>query len=367
VYYRLYTKDGPLESNNPIYSNDHFISRIMSSSVRPPQTATSLIRLLCKIEGRALQNSILFQSLSEMTALDDSICIPLQGTTGPGASDLDPMALVVEERAAERRSQVTSAVEPREVFESDYEQCYVYYRVYDDDGDIVSKTSFDENNPSLGRVNTLSVPPPHTASSLRKRIIISEDLSGHNVQLYEDEGSQSAMNDSDALTLLSDTFPGFIKHRPMAITYESGTTNGSADNEDLNEIQKEFGGSNLELEEENLACVPCELDEVREGWKKAKDAHEREINEALSSLRQLQAQLKPSSFTKKLKAICHILDMGKVDATWHSTKMGEIFYTDGISRREKWRAGSYVDEYNCYLATNSFGKLACKYPVFCFA
>ena len=102
----------------------------------------------------------------------------------------------------------------------------VYYRVYDDDGEIDSKRSFDESIPSLGRVNTLSVPPPHNVSSLKNLIIASEDLSGHDVQLFEDERSASAMNDSDALTLLSDTFPGFIEDQPIAITYESGTTNG---------------------------------------------------------------------------------------------------------------------------------------------
>ena len=211
--------------------------------MRPPQAAASLMRYLCKIEGLALKNCILFQSLSEMTALDDSIHLSLQGTTGPGASDLDPMALVVDKRVAERRSQVTSPVQPRELLERDYEQRYgavllcvvsenrpheflVYYRVYDDDGEIVSKTSFDESNPSLGRVNTLSVPPPHTMSSLMNCIIKSEDVSGHDVQLFENEGSESAMNDSDALTLLSDTFPGFTEDRPIAITYESGTKNG---------------------------------------------------------------------------------------------------------------------------------------------
>ena len=112
------------------------------------------------------------------------------------------------------------------LFEHRPHQFSVYYRVYDDDGDIVSKTSFDENNPSLGRVNTLSLPPPHTVSSLKNRVITSEDLSGHNVQLFADESSDSAINDSDALTLLSDTFPGFIEDRPIAITYESGTKNG---------------------------------------------------------------------------------------------------------------------------------------------
>ena len=102
----------------------------------------------------------------------------------------------------------------------------MYYRVYDDDGEIVPKTSFDEDNPSLGRVNTLSVPPPYTVSSLKNCIIKSEDVSGDNVQLFEDEDSESAMNDDDALTLLSDMFPGFIEDRPIAITYESGTKDG---------------------------------------------------------------------------------------------------------------------------------------------
>ena len=59
-----------------------------------------------------------------MTALDNSTRLPLQETTGPGASDLDPMALVVDERAAEKRLQVTSAAKPREPYERDYEERY---------------------------------------------------------------------------------------------------------------------------------------------------------------------------------------------------------------------------------------------------
>ena len=110
------------ESNHPVYSNDRFVSWITSSSVRPPQTAASLMRYLCKIEGLALQNCILFQSLSEMATLDDSIHLSLQGTAGPGTSDLDPMALVVNTRAVEKKSQVTSTVQPRQLFECNYEQ-----------------------------------------------------------------------------------------------------------------------------------------------------------------------------------------------------------------------------------------------------
>ena len=97
----------------------------LSAGLRPhqtAQTAASLMKYLCKIEGLPLQNCILFQSLLEMTALDDSIHLSLQGITAPGASNLDPMALVVDTRAAERRSQVTSTMQLRELFERNYEQ-----------------------------------------------------------------------------------------------------------------------------------------------------------------------------------------------------------------------------------------------------
>ena len=102
----------------------------------------------------------------------------------------------------------------------------MYYRIYDDDGGAASKTSFDEKDLYLGRVSTLSVPPSHTVSCLKNCIIMSEGISGHDIQLFEDESSESAMNDSDVFALLSDTFPGFTEDRPIAITYVSGTKNG---------------------------------------------------------------------------------------------------------------------------------------------
>ena len=56
-------------------------------------------------------------------------------------------------------------------------------------------------------VLTLSVPPPHTVSSVKNFMIMSEGISGRNAQILEDEGSELAMNDSDAFALLSNTFP----------------------------------------------------------------------------------------------------------------------------------------------------------------
>ena len=59
----------------------------------------------------------------------------------------------------------------------------------------------------------------------------------------------------------------------------------------MEQIKKEFEEANLRHARE-LEEVHQTLAEVREGWKKAKETHEREMNEALSTIHQLQAQLK---------------------------------------------------------------------------
>ena len=97
----------------------------------------------------------------------------------------------------------------------------MYYHIYDEQGETVSKTSFDQNTPSLGRVNTLSIPPPHTIASLKNHLIKSENILGHNVQIFEDEDGESPMNDTDAIDLLSDSFPGCMEEHPIAVTYEA--------------------------------------------------------------------------------------------------------------------------------------------------
>ena len=93
----------------------------------------------------------------------------------------------------------------------------VYYRVYDDVGEITSKTHFDKDDASLGRVDVFSIAPPRTVSSLKSRLLKEEDCPGDDVQLFEDMGSDSCMEDTDVLTLLGDDYPGSTEDQPMAI------------------------------------------------------------------------------------------------------------------------------------------------------
>ena len=104
VYYWLYTKEGPLESNNPIFSKDHFIGHISSKSVRPPHTAALLKRYICKIEGmEGLEKGTLYLLLSEKKPLDDSAHLACRGNSVPGPSEVDSVIFIVDKGAAEKR------------------------------------------------------------------------------------------------------------------------------------------------------------------------------------------------------------------------------------------------------------------------
>ena len=108
VYYRLYTKEGPLESNNPIFCNDRSISRISSRSVRPPHTAASLKKCIRKIEGvEGLEKGALYLSLSEKKPLDDPARLALRGKQ-PGSSEVHSVIFVVDKGAAEKRPKSAS-------------------------------------------------------------------------------------------------------------------------------------------------------------------------------------------------------------------------------------------------------------------
>ena len=111
----------------------------------------------------------------------------------------------------------------------------VYYRVYslEGKGEGKAKTSFDESDISLGRINTLFIAPPHTAGSLKAHIAKIEGLvtPGHalykDMELFEDMSSEAAMNDTDIISFQGDTYPGSDEGDPVALV--NATANTTAD------------------------------------------------------------------------------------------------------------------------------------------
>jgi hypothetical protein len=98
----------------------------------------------------------------------------------------------------------------------------VYYRVYDEDGESPSKTSFDHSEPCLGRIDAVAVPPPHTVASLKRCIIQAEIFSNRDLQLFEEDDGETIMNDSNTIALHGDTyFPGSCEDNPIALVSKS--------------------------------------------------------------------------------------------------------------------------------------------------
>ncbi|KIJ90720.1 hypothetical protein K443DRAFT_14997 [Laccaria amethystina LaAM-08-1] len=166
VYYRLYTKDGVIESYNHIYSNDRSIGRILTKAVTPPHSVSYLKR---RSRARLYVD--------------------------------DPAALVIGNKDFEKRAGETDVSKDLPETPDTTDTRYVYYRVYDD----------------MGRVNVLSIAPLRTVSSLKSRLLKAEGCLGDDGQLFENMGSDSSIDDTNLLTLLGDDYPGSTEDQPMAI------------------------------------------------------------------------------------------------------------------------------------------------------
>lgn len=298
IYYRLYVADGPLESVNPIYSNDRFISRILPKSVAPPHTAASLKKYLCRIEGfETAEKCTLFLSLVERVPIEDDTRLSLRAKSGPGLSELEPMALIVDTQACHKRSPAPSNPPSEQLDETATR--YVHYRVYEESGEVASKTSFDEDDSSLGRINMLCVPPPHTVASLKAHLAKAEGASGRSCQLFEDGGGEITMKDDDIIIFLTDSYPGASEEEPIAVVYSKPR----------------------ETTSQPTAAV---------------------------------SPLAPRGFSKRIEAVESDLK-SETDPLWHSASVGEIFHTDGVLRKEVYRGNGLL---HCYIAINSSGKMA---------
>ena len=91
--------------------------------------------------------------------------------------------------------------------------------MFDEQGEVNSKTAFDINDASLGRVDTLSVAPPYTVAALKSRIVKAEGIFSWEIRLFEDSDGEILMKDVDKSSFLAETFPGFLEDEALTLVY----------------------------------------------------------------------------------------------------------------------------------------------------
>jgi hypothetical protein len=82
-----------------------------------------------------------------------------------------------------------------------------------------SKMSFIPDDNSLGRIDTLSIAPPHTVASLKRRIMNAEGVINQTINLFKDTDGEALMNETDHIYFLDPlaSYPGQTEDEPIAI------------------------------------------------------------------------------------------------------------------------------------------------------
>jgi hypothetical protein len=94
----------------------------------------------------------------------------------------------------------------------------VYYRIYAEDGSILSKAPAAPDNPFLGRIKARSVPPPHTVKAVKHSIAKLEDIKVLTTSdLFLTPYSDSPMGDADKVNILNRTGPGSTPQESFAL------------------------------------------------------------------------------------------------------------------------------------------------------
>jgi hypothetical protein len=223
-----------MPSVNPVYSDDPYLGCILAKLVTPPHTASCV--KLCLSNAENIDPNIttsLFTSASSRTPMGDSSRVSILANQGPGCTPNKPMALVAK---CSRASHRTLAVHPPREGASPFDKQYskhcerrsrlsiatdwwlsiVYYLVYQSHGAIESKQPADPHDPFMGRILVDSIPPPHTAASIKRCIVTSEELNNwKDSQLFVNVSRKSPMGKGH-ISILTSERPGYTPEDPMA-------------------------------------------------------------------------------------------------------------------------------------------------------
>ena len=93
----------------------------------------------------------------------------------------------------------------------------MYYKVYTEDGAILTEQPINSQNPSLGRINVDAL--THTTASIKRYIALAEQFGCHiSGQLYASASSKSPMSET-CVSLTTNNFPGSNLKDPMVYVH----------------------------------------------------------------------------------------------------------------------------------------------------
>ena len=209
----------------------------------PPHTAEAVKRSIAKVENIKDRTSIsLFLTPYSQSPISDACEVTILNSTGPGSTPHEPLALVAKMSDSERSALESggrgglasaSAAEldtmPPEIryrtsiqhstflFITSRPLGVVYYQLYTNDYKMPSKVAFDREEPSLGRIQADSLPPPHSPASIKgciSRVERTPALAHAN--LFTDISCKTPLKDGHISILRTDC-PGLSPNEPMAI------------------------------------------------------------------------------------------------------------------------------------------------------
>ena len=96
----------------------------------------------------------------------------------------------------------------------------VYYRVYNEEGEVESLQHFNTADNSLGRISIASITPPHTIATLKNRLAGAESIDKAQMaamKLFKDITGQVIIKEEDDPFFLTDRLTGRSESRPMAL------------------------------------------------------------------------------------------------------------------------------------------------------
>ena len=245
VYYRIYAEDGAIPSKTPVTPGDPFLGRIKARSVPPPRTAKALKCSIAKVENiKDRESTTLFLTPYSQSPMDDADKFTVLNGTGPGSTPQEPLALVAKMSDADRRTlgsgrrgglASTTAPDttlpettgrygtslrhsPTFLFVRVTRLLWeVYYLLYADDYEILSKVGVDPEEPSLGRIWADSIAPPHTPTSIKRCISRVEKTPAlAHANLFADTLCDTPLTEGH-ISILCTGGPGLSPSEPMAV------------------------------------------------------------------------------------------------------------------------------------------------------